>query len=227
MMKATNSLTILMETDNYVLINKPNGWSVEQNPFDPQSVETILVNYFAEKKKKPFVGIVHRLDRVTSGVMIVAKKKSALKWLNQQFATKQIQKEYWAIVENRPILMEGELVHWLEKDQKNKRAILHDTQKKETTLCHLTYKILTSTEEATLLQVRPSTGKFHQIRVQLSSIDCPIVGDAKYGASKEYEENGIALHAFSLEFNDIDKENIQKITAHPPKNKWWESLSIK
>ncbi len=227
MMKPTNSLTILLETANYILINKPTGWVVEQNPFETQSVEATLFKYLAEKKKKPFVGIVHRLDKVTSGVMIVAKKKSTLKWLNQQFATRQVQKEYWAIVENRPILAEGELVHWLEKDQKNKRAILYNAQKKETTSCHLTYKILTSTEEATLLQIRPSTGKFHQIRAQLSSIGCPIVGDTKYGATKEYEKNGIALHAFSLEFNDIDQENIQKITANPPKNKWWELLIIK
>ncbi len=226
-MEILGSLTILMETADYIVVDKPAGWIVEQNPFKAQSVEAVLIKYLAQKKKNPFVGIVHRLDKVTSGVMIVAKKKSVLKLLNQQFATRQIKKEYLAIVENRPALVEAELVHWLEKDQKNKQAILYNTPKKETTQCHLTYKILNSKDELTLLQIQPSTGKFHQIRAQLSSIACPILGDIKYGSTKKYEENGIALHAFSLEFNDIEQQNIQKVTVNPPKNKWWDLLRSK
>ncbi|NJK82805.1 MAG: RNA pseudouridine synthase [Saprospiraceae bacterium] len=132
-MEGPDSLVILKETSDYLVIDKPAGWIVERSPFEAQSVEATVFSYLAQKKKTPFVGIVHRLDKVTSGVMILAKKKSALKALNQQFATRQIKKEYWAIVEGCPISMKVRWCIGWRKTKKINGRLCMTPKKKETT----------------------------------------------------------------------------------------------
>lgn len=191
------NLPILTETSHYLAIDKPAGLIVERNPWEP-SAESLVFEYLSEKRGSPFLGIVHRLDRVTSGVLLLAKKKSALKELNRQFAEKQVRKTYLAIVEQAPSQAEGKLEHWLFKNQAEKRAVVFERQQKNAVFCSLSYRSL----KGRLLEISPDTGKFHQIRAQLAAIGCPITGDNAYGAQTGYRPNAIMLHAWKLEFND-------------------------
>ncbi len=218
------NLEIIKETSHYLLLNKPAGMIVEKSPFESPTVEDWVLRYLEQSQKKIFLGIVHRLDRVTSGVLIMAKKKSTLKYLNQQFAARKVKKQYLAIVENPPKLNRATLLHWLEKDQKNKRAVIHGKEKKNTTLCQLEYQVLATSSKGTLLSIQPSTGRFHQIRAQLAFVGNPIVGDKKYGANTTYYDRAIALQAHTLAFIDPLSGRTQVATAPMPNNEWWNEF---
>jgi 23S rRNA pseudouridine1911/1915/1917 synthase len=178
---------ILLETSHFLIINKPHGLIVEQNPWE-DSVESQVQKHLAKTSKKPYLGIVHRLDRVTSGALILAKKKSALKNLNEQFRLKKIQKTYLSIVGNEPPNEKAILKNWLKKDLKNKKAILFSDLQKGAFECSLSYEKIASNSVGHLLKIKPKTGKFHQIRAQLSNIGCPIIGDEKYGSKIFFSE---------------------------------------
>ncbi|MFN7115815.1 MAG: RluA family pseudouridine synthase [Saprospiraceae bacterium] len=194
-------IDILYESTWLLAVNKPAGVLVEKSPYYP-SVETWAENYVAQQSKKPFVGIVHRLDRPVSGVLLLAKKKAALKDLNEQFRLRTIQKTYLALVENEPPTPSGALLHWLKKDIINKKAIIYNNAVKQSEECRLDYNIIEKKGAFYLLQITLHTGKFHQIRAQLAAIGCPIVGDEKYGAAHFYKNDAIALHANRLIFKD-------------------------
>lgn len=189
-------LEILNETKEWIAVNKPSGLLVEENPYEI-SVEAIL------KEQHKYIGIVHRLDRVTSGVLILAKKKSALKILNKQFSDKIVEKTYQAWVSSKPSINKDSLEHYLQKDQLNKCAIISETARRNNSLVKLDYEVLKSEEDRFLLKLTPKTGKFHQIRAQLAYIGCPIIDDTKYNASKSTTHlKHIALRASSLFFLD-------------------------
>jgi 23S rRNA pseudouridine1911/1915/1917 synthase len=207
---------IIIETPHWLTVNKPAGMIVERNPWEA-SVESVVLEYLHTQSnaKNPFLGIVHRLDRVTSGVLLMAKKRSALKELNRQFAERQVKKTYLAMVEKAPPAATGELIHWLVKDQLNKRALIFETPGENAVECRLVYRLLESVEKGRLLEIEPQTGKFHQIRAQLAAIGCPIVGDEKYGAAKPYRPKAIALHAWKLQFLDpVSRERVEVVA--PP-----------
>lgn len=189
-------LEILHETKEWIAINKPSGLVVEINPYEI-SVESIL------KEKYPFVGIVHRLDRVTSGILLLAKKKTALKILNKQFSDKTIDKTYQAWVENKPVNDKGTLIHFLFKDQLNKCAVISETEKTKYQKVELEYQIIEEKENKYLLELLPKTGKFHQIRAQLAFIGSPVLEDTKYnGLASKIHLKKIALRAYKLTFDD-------------------------
>lgn len=214
-------LSIIKETKHWLAINKPAGLIVERSPFETPTIETLVEEYLSQQYRNPYIGIVHRLDRVTSGVLIFAKKKSALRKLNEQFRERSVQKTYFAIVENTPPQKKAVLKHWLEKDQKNKRAIIHEKQVKNSSEVELTYKIKEKLRSGYLLEIIPKSGKFHQIRAQFSAINCPILGDEKYGAKQTYLNKAIALHARQLSFNDTPtNEDITLIADFPDNNTW-------
>lgn len=196
-------LEILEETKDWLVVYKPHGIIVEENPYET-SVESIL------KETYKFVGIVHRLDRVTSGVLLIAKKKSILRELNKQFSDKTVKKEYLALVKNEPPKQKDILTNFLFKDQKNKIAVIFETKQFKCFEVSLEYEIIEKQEENYLLKIKPFTGKFHQIRVQLAHINCAIVNDTKYNNEEQLEHlKSIALQAFSLSFEDpITKNNI-------------------
>ena len=192
---------ILYQHRNYVLINKPAGWVTERNPWET-SVEAWLEDHLRKQITKPYVGVVHRLDRVTSGVLLMATKKSALRHFNAAFRDGNVRKTYHAIVAQRPPEEHGTLRHFHEKDQKNKRARLHRQTGPGRQPVELTYTLRGAVERGFLLEIRPATGKFHQIRVQLADIGCPIVGDEKYGSTQAYRDRAILLHASELHLPD-------------------------
>ncbi len=210
-------LEIIFENVDYLVVNKPAGLISEVNPFESPTVESLVFDHLAKQKKKPFVGVVHRLDRVTSGVMVFAKKKSTLKKLNAFFQEKSVQKTYWAITDKCPLEKSGSLNHFLFKDQKNKKAIIHSTKFKNTKPCSLEYEIVKESAGVYLWQILPKTGLFHQIRAQLAFIGCPITGDEKYGSEIPYHSLAVGLHARKIGFPDIEKKGRQvSYVASPP-----------
>ncbi|MCB0592788.1 MAG: RNA pseudouridine synthase [Lewinellaceae bacterium] len=210
------NITIIKETPGWLAVNKPAGIQVERNPFGP-SVESLAYAHLAKKRGNPYVGIIHRLDRVTTGVVLVAKKKGALKELNEQFRLRKVRKTYLAMVDKAPPQAEATLTHWLEKDQQEKRAQVVDTASGQGSECTLSYRQLWVDDNGrALLEVSPITGKYHQIRAQLAAIGCPIVGDLHYGAAEAYQPNQIMLHAWKLAFFDPAKKRQVEVEAAAP-----------
>ena len=157
-------------------------------------------------------------------MLLQAKKKIALRHVNQQFADRKVQKGYLAIWSGVPPKQEGTLVHYLLKDQKNKRAEAFTKPRKGAILGKLEYRVVKSNGDSSQLEIRPLSGKFHQIRVQLASIGCPLLGDEKYGGPIGNQPNEIALHARELSFVDPLSEQKETIIADlPANNKLWEA----
>lgn len=205
---------ILVEHNHWMAINKPAGLIVERSSFEAETIEALAWKHLQQQYAKPYLGIVHRLDRVTSGVLLLAKRKSALRRLNLQFQEKQVRKTYLAVCTQAPATPSGELVHWLWKDQKNKRAEVYDHPGADRLEVRLSYKHLKNTAVGHLLEIRPGTGKFHQIRAQLAAIGCPIIGDVKYGGAVR-EDRKILLHAWKLHFNDPQTQVPIEVQAAP------------
>lgn len=193
---------IVQKGEGWLAINKPAGMLVEDNPWEANNLEKLLREHLAKTSKKPFVGIVHRLDRVTSGIILIATKKQALKALNEQFRLKTIKKMYRARVQGIPKPAEGTLRHWLETDRRQKKALVFDTRRSTAKEAVLNYHSIATHNGQTLLEIELLTGRFHQIRAQLAAIGHPIAGDSKYGAALVFESPGIALQAFELHFTD-------------------------
>lgn len=218
------SLSVLRENNSWLSVSKPAGLIVERNPFESPTVEELVYDHLARKSKKPYVGVVHRLDRVTSGVMIFAKKKSILRELNEQFARKTIQKTYLAVTEAVPGQGEDLLRHWLYKNQKEKRADIFHSPGKDRKEVSLQYKVLQEVNGRALLKITPLTGKFHQIRAQLGAIQCPIIGDEKYGSKQAYQPLAVALHAWKLQLKDPGSGEWLLLEAPLPDDKVWSAF---
>lgn len=215
---------ILYEDKYIVAVSKPHGMVTEYDPRFEPTLEPEVLLYLKANERYPhkcFIGAPHRLDRPVSGVVLFAKKRSILKILGEMFAARAIQKEYFAIVEKKPLQSEAELIHYLEKDQKNRKAIVHTQEAPHTLQAVLSYSVVSEGITSTLLRVKPVTGKFHQIRAQLAFIGCPIVGDALYGGKIPYKENGIALHACKLELKHPVTQEVLQITAPLPDDEVW------
>lgn len=217
---------VLFESNQLLVINKPSGMISEQNPFEALTAESMALAHVGSKIRDPYVGVVHRLDRVTSGVLLFAKKRSVLKQLNQWFADRKIQKTYLAIASTPPSPSQGTLEHYLFTDKTAKKALVYDHPRGSTKPARLHYRALEVNEYGTLLEIKPSTGRFHQIRAQLSYIGCPIVGDVKYGGSV-LSPNSIALHAWKIKLPDALNESPIEFEAPPSSGVWanFKSLS--
>ena len=218
-------ISILYEDPYIIAVNKPAGLISEINKVEAITMEGIVMDYLQLSKKKPFLGVIHRLDKVTSGVMIFAKKKSALIAFNKMLELKTIQKTYHALISNLPKATEGELVNHLYKNLIEKRSDIIKVKTKETQIASLHYKCLQSSKQAYLLEIKPKTGRFHQIRAQLAHIDCAILGDVKYGSLATYDNEGIGLHAYSLYFTHplLDLKKNLLITAPYPNEAIWQN----
>jgi len=204
-----NIVHILFEDQDLLIIHKPSGLSSESGTARHPSAEKEAVEWYKNKFKaehsglqmkiSPYLRAVHRLDRASSGVLVMAKSKTALTAMMTQFENREVSKTYQAVVENTPPNPTAVLKHWLKRDETGKKALLFDKNKADTQPCESEYLVLETIGGQTLLEIKPRTGRFHQIRAQLAHIGCPIVGDVLYGGTF-WREHEIKLHAQRLAF---------------------------
>ncbi|MHA6249719.1 RluA family pseudouridine synthase [Pontibacter sp. CAU 1760] len=217
-------LEVLYEDNHVLAVNKPAGLLVHGDETGDTTLADLAKAYIKEKYNKPgnvFVGVVHRLDRPVSGVVLLAKTSKALTRLNELFRSKKTQKTYWAVVQNRPPQERGTLVHWLIKDGAKNITKAYAKENKSGQRSELHYTLLQEQQGKFLLEVTPITGRSHQIRVQLASMNCFILGDLKYGAPQPLPDKSIALHARQLQFEHPTLKTKLTVSALPPQNATW------
>ncbi|OAQ39616.1 RNA pseudouridine synthase [Pedobacter psychrophilus] len=218
---------ILYEDNHLIAVYKKAGWIVQTDETGDPSLDEMVKAYIAEKYNKPngaFLGVVHRLDRPVSGVILFAKTSKALERINKMFKEREMKKTYWAVVRQKPSKMEGTLEHYLVKNPKKNITTAYNTEIKGSQRAQLDFKVLGYLNEYYLIEVDPLTGRPHQIRVQLATLGSPIVGDNKYGYPRGSRKKSISLHALKLEFiHPVKKERI-KIFAPLPKDGFWEKF---
>ena len=217
-------LNVLYEDNHLIAVNKKAGDIIQGDKTGDLPLSEVVKSYIKKKYKKPgkvFLGTIHRLDRPTSGVVLFARTSKSLVRMNTQFKNREVKKTYWAIVNNLPPKSSGILINFLKKDKKkNKSYITTHTDGKNAIL---EYKILRKLENFYHLEIKPKTGRHHQIRVQLSNIGCIIKGDIKYGAKRSNKDKGISLVAKEIKFtHPITKKEII-ITAPIPNNTIWKA----
>jgi 23S rRNA pseudouridine1911/1915/1917 synthase len=222
-----SKLEVVDENSDYIVINKMAGLISEKSPFEKVTVENQVINHLNNKKSNPYVGVIHRLDRVTSGVIIFAKKKSILVEFNSLFSSRKVHKTYLAIVKNKPEKNNQRLVNYLVKNNLEKRADILQSKTNETLDCILSYKVIGKNDFGFLLEVKPKTGRFHQIRAQLAHIGLPIVGDKKYGSDQNYLPLSVCLHAWKLTYQISGSKDLKTLEAPVPNNKYWTFKAIK
>jgi 23S rRNA pseudouridine1911/1915/1917 synthase len=218
---------VLYEDNHLIAINKRAGDIVQVDDTGDESLEDKVKKYIAKKYNKPngaFLGVVHRLDRPVSGVILFAKTSKALERVNQMFKSREMHKTYYAVVRNKPQPEAGNMVHWLLKNPQKNVTKAHSHEVQGSLRSELNYKLVSELNGYYLIEVDPITGRPHQIRVQLSTLGCPIVGDNKYGYPRGSLRKSICLHARRLQFiHPIKKETIL-ITAPVPKDGFWEKF---
>jgi len=222
-----NSLQILYEDNHIIAVNKRPSDIVQGDKTGDAPLSDFVKQYIKEKYNKPgdvFVGTVHRIDRPVSGIVLFAKTSKALARLNQLFQTKEIQKTYWAVVKNKPQNIKGKLVHYLKKNEAKNMSRAYEKEQQGALRSELDYELILSLDNYHLLEITPHTGRHHQIRVQLSTIKCPIKGDVKYGFDRTNKDASIHLHARKIEFiHPVKKEPIT-IIAPPPNEVIWNEI---
>lgn len=219
---------ILYEDNHLLVINKKVGQLVQGDKTGDQSLLDSIKNFIKTRDQKPgnvFLGLVHRIDRPTSGLVIYAKTSKALSRLTQMVKNREIQKTYWALVPKEMIPQSQRLVHFLKKNEKNNKAIVFPRETEGAKEAILSYSVLKILDNYQLLEIDLETGRHHQIRAQLSKIGIPIKGDLKYGAPRSNPDGGISLHARKLEFvHPVTKENIEIIAPVPQNDAVWKAV---
>jgi 23S rRNA pseudouridine1911/1915/1917 synthase len=223
-----SNLQILHEDNHIIVINKRVGDIVQGDKTGDKPLSEIVKEYIKEKYNKPgdvFLGVVHRLDRPTTGIVVFARTSKALSRLNELFSNRETQKTYWAIVKNRPPNNEDKLVHYIKRNEKNNTSKAHSKEVPNSKKASLDYKIIRELNNYFALEINLHTGRHHQIRAQLSAIGCPIKGDLKYGFDRSNPDGGICLHAKKLVFtHPVTKETLT-IVASTPIDVLWNSVN--
>ncbi len=221
-----NNLLVLFEDNHIIIVNKRAGDIVQGDKTGDTPLSEIVKEYIKEKYNKPgnvFLGVVHRLDRPTNGIVVFARTSKALERLNKMFRDKTVHKTYWAIVKNKPKKESDSLTHFLKKNPKNNKSTVFTKEVEGSKKATLHYKTLKSLDNYHLLEVHLETGRHHQIRAQLSYIGSSIKGDLKYGSPRSNKDGSIHLHARKIEFtHPVSKEKIS-ITAPTPKDPIWNA----
>lgn len=209
---------IIYEDNHLIIINKKASEIVQGDKTGDIPLSEKVKNYIKQRDNKPgnvFCGVVHRLDRPVSGIVIFAKTSKALSRMNELFRDKTIQKTYWAVVKNKPPKQTDRLVHYLIKNEKNNTSKAFPTDRPGALKAELTYTLIASISNYHLLEINLHTGRHHQIRAQLSAIGCPIKGDLKYGFDRSNQTPFIHLHSYKTEFIHPIKQEPISITCKP------------
>jgi len=218
------NLQVLFEDNHLIAINKRSGDIVQGDKTGDTPLSEIVKEYIAEKYQKPgkvFLGVVHRLDRPTSGVVLFAKTSKALSRLNKMFAERNTKKIYWAAVKGKLPKKKDRLVHYLKRNPKQNKSYAHVKEVPESKMAILNYHVIKELDHYSVVEINLETGRHHQIRSQFSAIGHPIKGDLKYGADRSNKDGSIHLHARSLQLiHPVKKEPIE-ILALPPKDIIW------
>ncbi|PCE63895.1 RluA family pseudouridine synthase [Sediminicola luteus] len=223
-----HNLDILYEDNHLIAVNKRVGDLVQGDKTGDIPLPDLVKAYLKAKYQKPgavFLGVVHRLDRPTSGVVVFARTSKALSRMNRLFAEKDTQKTYWALVENTRIPESGELQHWLVRNTKQNKSYAHHKEVPNAKKARLFYTIRKRLERYQLLEIDLLTGRHHQIRAQLNAIGAHIKGDLKYGAKRSNPDGGICLHARKLCFTHPVKKEPICIEAPVPPTGIWQQIS--
>lgn len=222
-----NNLQVLYEDNHIIAVNKRVGDIVQGDKTGDKPLSDVVKEYIKEKYNKPgavYLGVVHRLDRPTTGIVVFARTSKALTRLNDLFKNRETQKTYWAAVKNKPAKANDMLVHYLVRNPKNNTSKAHIKEVPNSKKASLDYTMLKELNNYTILSVNLHTGRHHQIRAQLSAIGSPIKGDLKYGFDRSNPNGGIHLHARKLTFiHPVAKEELS-ITAPLPDDVIWNSI---
>lgn len=209
-----------------IIINKRPGDIVQGDKTGDAPLSEVIKEYIAEKYNKPgavFLGVVHRLDRPSSGIVVFARTSKALVRMNALFAERETEKIYWAVVKNAPGGNSGTLIHYLKRNAKQNKSYAHEKEVPESKKAVLHYSQVKKLDNYILLEIVLETGRHHQIRSQLSAIGSPIKGDLKYGSERSNTDGSIHLHARKLTFlHPVKKEKIA-IEAKPPNEPVWKA----
>ncbi|WP_417444039.1 RluA family pseudouridine synthase [Joostella sp.] len=222
------NLQVLYEDNHVIIINKRAGDIVQGDKTGDKPLSEVVKEYIKDKYNKPgnvYLGVVHRLDRPTSGIVLFSKTSKALPRLNKLFKEKDAKKTYWAIVKNKPEKESDKLIHWMKRNPKQNKSYAHKNEVPDSKKAILDYTIIKSLNNYYLLEINLETGRHHQIRSQLSSIGCPIKGDLKYNFDRSNKDGSISLHARKLEFEHPVKKELISVTAPLPKDPLWDACT--
>ena len=222
-------MTVVYEDNHIIVVNKTSSEIVQGDKTGDTPLSETVKSYLKEKYNKPgnvFIGVTHRLDRPVSGLVVFAKTGKALARLNEMFRNGDVKKTYWAIVKECPKETEGELVHYLVRNEKQNKSYAYDKEVKNSKKAILHYKLIGHSQNYYLLEVDLKTGRHHQIRCQLAKMGCPIKGDLKYGAQRSNPDGSICLHARMVTFiHPVSKELIE-LTAPVPAGNLWNGFDM-
>lgn len=224
------AIDVLYEDNHLIIINKPSGALVQSDQTGDSPISDDVKAYIKEKYQKPgdvYLGVVHRIDRPVSGVVLFARTSKALERMNEQFRDKVVQKTYWAVVGKEPKPTQANLKHFTLKDSVKLKAKMFPNEVNGSKICELDYKLIGSSERYFLLEVLPYTGRYHQIRAQLAYVGMPIKGDVKYGYPRTNDNIGIHLHARKLSFtHPVTKANIEVTAPVPNDDIVWHAFGV-
>ncbi|QUB47751.1 RNA pseudouridine synthase [Prevotella sp. oral taxon 475] len=220
-------MQVIYEDNHIIVVAKRSGEIVQGDKSGDRPLTEDVKAYLKEKYAKPglvFLGVVHRLDRPVSGLVVFARTSKALSRLNEMFRNGSIHKTYWALVQTPPPAEEGELIHWLTRNERQNKSYAYRNEVPGSKKAVLRYRVIGQTDRYTLLEIQLLTGRHHQIRCQLAAMGCPIRGDLKYGAPRSTPDGSISLLARRIEFVHPVSKEIIRLEAPLPEDSLWQAL---
>lgn len=223
-------MNVIYEDNHIIVVNKESGEIVQGDKTGDTPLSDCVKDYLKRKYQKPgnvFLGVVHRLDRPVSGLVVFAKTSKALSRLNEMFRKGEVHKTYWAIVKNAPKEPSGRLTHWICRNEKQNKSYAYNSEVSGSKKAVLDYRLVASGDNYHILEIRLLTGRHHQIRCQLSAMGSPIRGDLKYGAQRSNPDGSISLLSRHVEFvHPVSKELVSLDAPLPKDNLWQKILNI-
>ena len=217
-------MEVVYEDNHIIIVNKRSGEIVQGDKTGDEPLSETVKAYIKEAYHKPgnvFLGVVHRLDRPVSGLVVFARTSKALSRLNEMFRVGDVHKTDWASVKDKPAVEEGTLTHWLVRNEKQNKSYAYDREVPRSKKAVLHYRLIGCTDRYSLLEIQLMTGRHHQIRCQLARMGCPIKGDLKYGAPRSNPDGSISLLARKVELvHPVSKEPVSVVAPVPDDNLW-------